>query len=106
MNDLDIKTFLKSELDKIVCFILGLLFMLLFFPEKQIKEQVCKDEIEQMKVLSKQLAEQRAAFLTKKAEIITDTQLKSRDECLKKIDAYKALCETLRCQICEKQRKK
>jgi predicted phage tail protein len=86
----------------LTAFVLGLLLGYLIQPSQEPKELVCKNEIAELKLLKMQLEGLRVDYAEKKQQIIIDCQQKARDEALKKIEAYKAVCEELKCEICKK----
>lgn len=89
-------------------FVLLLLTFLLGYysaPDPLPKKIVCESEIAENKALSSQLETLRVDFNTQKTDLIHKITLESQNECLQKIDKYKAICETLRCEICKKMQK-
>lgn len=90
----------------VIFFLLGVIATLLLLPSKKPRTEVCKSEIHQVKVLSTQLAKLRLDFSKEKTKILTDCKHEMREESLKKLKAYKAVCEELRCEICQKGNKR
>jgi hypothetical protein len=86
----------------LTAFVLGGIVGYFLQPSKELKETVCKNEIEEAKLLTMQLNATRLEFAQKKQEIIVDCEQNAREEALQKIEAYKAVCEQLRCEICKK----
>lgn len=87
----------------LVAFFLGFLFSYMIFPATSDKAIICKTEIDQNKLLTIQLNELRKECSQQKTEILKECTFKERNQCLEKIDKYKAVCEKLRCEICKKK---
>lgn len=86
-------------------FFLGLAASWLMFSNKELpKETICKDYITQNNVLSKQLEDLQVKFNLDKINLIKEVKLKEADLCLQRIEKYKAVCETLRCEICSRRK--
>jgi hypothetical protein len=81
--------------------VLGFLLSFIFASSPKPKSEICKIEIAQNKELTLQLSNLRKDFALKKQQILLRCKQDSRDQALKKIEAYKKVCETLRCQICK-----
>lgn len=84
---------------------LGFLLSFIFASSPKPKSEICKIEIAQNKELTFQLSNLRKDFALKKQQILLRCKQDSRDQALKKIEAYKKVCETLRCQICKAAKK-
>jgi hypothetical protein len=80
---------------------LGFLLSFIFTSSPKPKSEICKIEIAQNKELTFQLSNLRKDFASKKQKILLRCKQDSRNQALKKIEAYKKVCETLRCQICK-----
>ena len=104
MKALDIENYKHIIAASLASFIGGLLMYHLLTPSVN-KDELCKFELEQVEVLNTKLASVQKKHLLEKTDLTTEIKLKARSECLKKIDNYKKLCETLRCQICNKVKK-
>ena len=102
-NYKDHKTTIAAAL-LVLCFLLGVLITYLLTPKVD-KDKLCEFELDQVEVLNGKLASLQKEHLVEKTNLTTQMQLDARSECLKKIDNYKKLCETLRCQICNKAKK-
>lgn len=81
----------------VVFFLIGF-----FSAPRKTRTELCKADIEQVRILSSQIEALRVSFAQQKQQIIAEQSLKSRDECNKKIAAYQKLCEELKCQVCRK----
>jgi predicted RND superfamily exporter protein len=95
---------LKEVLAEILsAFILGLILSWLLFSQEKIpKETVCKDYIRQTFDLSKQVEHLQLSFNAQKTDLIKTIKLKEAKLCIDRIEKYKAVCETLRCEICKR----
>lgn len=100
----DIKNHLSLLIEcSIASFFLGFLLAYIVFPGTPDKAIICKTEIDQNKLLTIQLNELRKECSQQKTEILKECTFKERNQCLEKIDKYKAVCEQLRCEICKKK---
>lgn len=97
---------LRSILAEVICaFLFALIVSWLIFSHEELpKETVCKDYISQNHTLSKQLEELQVKFNLEKIDLIKEVKLKEADLCLQRIEKYKAVCETLRCEICSRRK--
>lgn len=94
----------KMLLELFTAFLLGALLFWIFFTPKTIPKQVvCRDYIGQNFELSKQLENLQVSLNLQKTDLIKKIKLKETKMCLSKIEKYKALCETIRCEICKRK---
>jgi len=96
----DVSFFIEMS---IVAFFLGFLLAYTIFPQEKDKNEICKNEIAQVKLLTMQLDALRQEYAQEKIKILKECTLNERNECLIKIDKYKAVCEQLRCEICNQR---
>ena len=87
----------------IAAFFLGFFLSYTIFPQEKNKDEICKNEIAQIKLLTMQLDALRQEYAKEKIKILKECTLNERNECLIKIDKYKAVCEQLRCEICNQR---
>lgn len=103
MTQIDLSD-LKEILLEISCaFLFGIILSwFLFFQEQIPKETVCKDYITQNLDLSKQVENLQVSFNLQKTDLIKTIKMKEAELCIGRIEKYKAVCETLRCEICKR----
>ena len=90
-------------LELLVAFLIGSLTSWFIFHRDPLPKQVvCKDYINQNLRLSKQIEEIQISFNLQKADLIKIIKIKEAKLCLDRIEKYKAVCETLRCEICKR----
>jgi hypothetical protein len=82
--------------------VLGFALGWLAHPSQKPKKEVCKLELAELKLLKMQHAGLQQECAKEKQDIILECEQKGREESLKKLEAYKAVCMNLRCEICEK----
>lgn len=104
MKNFNYKDHKTTIIASTLSFIFGLLFCYLLTPKVD-KDKLCEFELDQVEVLNKKLSSLQRDHLIETTDLTTTLKLEARSECLKKIDNYKKLCETLRCQICNKAKK-
>ena len=80
---------------------LGFAFSFLLKPSKKPKEEICKNEIAQVKLLTMQVNSLREQCSSEKSKILLKCKQDAREDTLTKIEAYKKVCENLRCEICK-----
>ena len=87
----------------IISFALGFLIAFLWFSQEKSRQEVCKNEIDQLTLLNEQLTQTRKTHLTEKNTILESCQKAEREICVTKVERYKTACMQLKCEICERR---